>query len=161
MGHCQTLSSASVPVIRYYHLAEFVQQFVAAHDEPAEDAETAVNALVKANLRGVDSHGIAREPMYCERLRRNVTSARPNLRSMRVAPAVAQVDGDDGLGLVVGKFARAEAIALARDTGIALASVRRSPFLAANPFAAVTAGWRQALVRIEKPAVRVRKNHTF
>ena len=55
---------------QYQRLQEFVRQVFMAHRMPEDDAETAAGALVKANLRGVDSHGVGRGPMYCERLRR-------------------------------------------------------------------------------------------
>ncbi len=126
MSTPRTLSSSQEPAIPPDRLKEFVRHIFTAHDVPGQDAETASAALVRANLRGVDSHGVARVPMYCERLRRKVTNARPNLGSMRVAPAVVQVDGDDGLGLVVGKFAMAKAVALAHESGIGLAGVKRS-----------------------------------
>ena len=50
------------------------------HGLPASDARTAARALVKANLRGVDSHGVARVPMYCERLRRGVANPTPEIK---------------------------------------------------------------------------------
>jgi LDH2 family malate/lactate/ureidoglycolate dehydrogenase len=93
---------------------------------PPQDARTAARALVKANLRGVDSHGVARVPMYCERLRRGVSNPTPDIKIRRVASAAAHVDGDDGLGLVVGRRAMAEAIAIAGECGIGLAGVHRS-----------------------------------
>ena len=107
-------------------LREFVRKVFVAHDLAEEDAQTAASALVKANLRGIDSHGVARVPMYCERLRRGVAKARPEIRTERVASAAAWVDGDDGLGLVVGRRAMQEAISLARECGIGLTGVRRS-----------------------------------
>jgi LDH2 family malate/lactate/ureidoglycolate dehydrogenase len=64
--------------------------------------------------------------MYCERLRRGVARARPAIRVEKTAPAAALVDGDDGLGLVVGKRAMAEAITLAAESGIGLVGVKRS-----------------------------------
>ncbi len=93
---------------------------------PASDAHTAARALVKANLRGVDSHGVARVPMYCERLRRGVANPTPEIEISRVAPAVVSVDGDHGLGLVVGPRAMDAAIGIARESGIGLAGVKRS-----------------------------------
>ncbi|MGD8252291.1 MAG: Ldh family oxidoreductase [Desulfobacterales bacterium] len=90
------------------------------------DAAIAANALVEASLRGVDSHGIARVPMYCERLRKGVANPTPAIRVTRVAPAVSLLDGDDGLGLVVGPRGMAEAIAIAKECGIGMAGVRRS-----------------------------------
>ena len=91
-----------------------------------DHAAIAAHALVKASLRGVDSHGVARVPMYCERLRRKAANPRPDISVTRTAPAVAQVDGDNGLGLVVGHCGMQEAIILAKEFGIGLAGVKRS-----------------------------------
>ncbi|MFZ7128123.1 MAG: Ldh family oxidoreductase [Desulfobacterales bacterium] len=113
-------------VIGSEELQEFVQRVFSGNGLPEPDAETAARGLVLANLRGVDSHGVARVPMYCERLRRGVANPRPNIEISRVATAAAWVNGDNGLGLVVGKAAMAEAIRIARDSGIGLAGVRRS-----------------------------------
>ncbi len=107
-------------------LEDWVNRVFAAHGLPADDARTASRALVKANLRGVDSHGVARVPMYGERLRRGVANPNPKISVTRVAPAAALVDGDDGLGLVVGPRGMAAAIAIARESGIGLAGVKRS-----------------------------------
>lgn len=107
-------------------LEKWLQQVFEAHDLSSSDALTAAHALVKANLRGVDSHGVARVAMYCERLRKGVANPHPNIEVARVAAAAALVDGDDGLGLVVGHRAMAEAIAIARECGIGLVGVKRS-----------------------------------
>lgn len=113
-------------IFQHRRLQEFVRQVFIAYGLPEEDAETSAYALVRANLRGVDSHGVARVPMYCNRLRRGVAKARPDIRVERVAPAAALVDGDDGLGLVVGRRGMQEAITLAREAGIGLVGVKRS-----------------------------------
>jgi L-2-hydroxycarboxylate dehydrogenase (NAD+) len=113
-------------VLTHDRLENWAGRIFSANGLPIEDAATAAHALVKANLRGVDSHGVARIPMYCRRLRRGLAKACPDIKVERVAPAVAQVDGDDGLGLVVGKRAMAEAVAMARQSGIGLAGVHRS-----------------------------------
>ena len=107
-------------------LENWLQQVFEAHDLSSSDALTAAHAMVKANLRGVDSHGVARVAMYCERLRKGVANPHPNIEVARVAAAAALVDGDDGLGLVVGHRAMAEAIAIARECGIGLVGVKRS-----------------------------------
>ena len=107
-------------------LETWLQQVFATYDLPSPDARIAAHALVKASLRGVDSHGVARVSMYCERLRQGVANPRPEIKMTRVAPAAVLVDGDDGLGLVVGRRAMAGAIAIARENGIGLAGVKRS-----------------------------------
>lgn len=82
--------------------------------------------LVKANLRGVDSHGVSRIPMYLERLRRGLVNPRPNVTVDKVAGAVAMVDGDNGMGFVASDRAMNVACDLAGEMGIGMAGVRRS-----------------------------------
>ena len=82
--------------------------------------------LVKANLRGVDSHGVSRIPMYLERLRRGLVNPRPNVTVDKVAGAVAMVDGDNGMGFVASDRAMNVACDLAGEMGIGMAAVRRS-----------------------------------
>ena len=60
------------------------------------------DCLVQANLRGLDSHGVARIPIYAKRLRLGLVNPRPTLACTRVAPSAAHLDGDDGMGMVVG-----------------------------------------------------------
>lgn len=90
------------------------------------DASIVADCLVKANLRGLDSHGVMRIPIYAKRLRLGLVNPRPNLRVKRVAPSAAHLDGDDGMGMVVGTRAMAEAVAIASETGIGMVGVRRS-----------------------------------
>lgn len=107
-------------------LRDWLRKVFAAHRMPPHDAEVAANALVKASLRGVDSHGVARTTMYCERMRRKVANPAPEIKVTRVSPAVSLVDGDNGIGLVVGHRAMDEAISIAQAYGIGLAGVKRS-----------------------------------
>lgn len=90
------------------------------------DARLIAQDLVKANLRGVDSHGVSRIPMYLERLRRGLVNPRPDISVNRVAGAVAQVDGDNGMGFVPSHIAMDEACDIAAEMGIGLAGVHRS-----------------------------------
>ena len=93
---------------------------------PRDQAVTVADCLVQANLRGLDSHGVARIPIYAKRLRLGVVNPRPTRATKRVAPSAAHLDGDDGMGMVTGTHAMASAIALARETGVGLVGVSRS-----------------------------------
>jgi LDH2 family malate/lactate/ureidoglycolate dehydrogenase len=53
-------------------------------------------------LRGIDSHGIARLPIYVRHLKSGRFNPRPNIQVLRETPSTATVDGDGGMGLVVG-----------------------------------------------------------
>ena len=104
----------------------FARALLAAHGVPKKDAATVAACLVRADLRGVDTHGLTRLPGYLERLRRGLINPRPKLFPKRVAPAAAALDGQNGFGFVIGTRAMAEAISLARKSGIGVASARRS-----------------------------------
>lgn len=91
-----------------------------------EDAALIAGDLVKANLRGVDSHGVSRIPMYLERLRRGLVNPRPEVKVTRVAGAVASVDGDNGMGFIPSHIAMNAACDIAGEMGIGLAGVHRS-----------------------------------
>lgn len=90
------------------------------------DAAIIAQDLVAANLRGLDSHGVSRIPMYLERIRRGVVNPQPTITVKRVTSAVAQVDGDDGMGFLAAHRAIDEGIALAKESGIGLVGVSRS-----------------------------------
>lgn len=92
----------------------------------AGDAALIAGDLVKANLRGVDSHGVSRIPMYLDRLRRGLVNPRPEVRVTRVAGAVALVDGDNGMGFIPSTIAMNTACDIAGEMGIGLAGVHRS-----------------------------------
>jgi len=71
-------------------------------DVPQRDAEQAADVLARSDLRGIDSHGVARLHTYFEMLELGRINPRPRIRVVRDKLSVASVDGDNGLGLVVG-----------------------------------------------------------
>jgi L-2-hydroxycarboxylate dehydrogenase (NAD+) len=99
--------------------------FVKAGLRPA-DAAIIGQDLVAANLRGIDSHGVSRIPMYLERLEKGVVKAQPDITFQKITGAVGLVDGDDGMGFLAAHRAMDEAIVLAETSGIGLVGVRRS-----------------------------------
>ncbi|GAA0333551.1 Ldh family oxidoreductase [Oceanobacillus oncorhynchi subsp. oncorhynchi] len=91
-----------------------------------QDAVTVAQDLVAANVRGLDSHGVSRIPMYLERIRKGVVNPTPNINVEEITPAVSKVDGDDGMGFLAGHKAMEEAVRLAEVSGIGLVGVHRS-----------------------------------
>lgn len=93
---------------------------------PDADAATAARCLVRADLRGVDTHGIVRLPAYLDRIARGLVDPAPELAFEAVSPAAARLDGRNGLGFVIASRAVEHAIGLARETGLGLVGVRNS-----------------------------------
>jgi LDH2 family malate/lactate/ureidoglycolate dehydrogenase len=104
----------------------FARSLLSAHDVPDADAAIIAGCLVSADLRGVDTHGLCRLPIYLERVRKGLINPTPDLRPERVTPVAASLDGHNGFGFVVGTRAMAVAIAMAREFGIGVVSARRS-----------------------------------
>jgi LDH2 family malate/lactate/ureidoglycolate dehydrogenase len=91
-----------------------------------EDAKLFADTLVKAEMRGVSSHGIVRLPFYCARLKDGGTKTHPQMKTLIETPAVLLLDGDNGFGQVVATRAMKMAIEKARTAGICFAGVRNS-----------------------------------
>jgi LDH2 family malate/lactate/ureidoglycolate dehydrogenase len=89
-------------------------------------SQIVAHSLVDASLRGVDSHGILRLPVYSRRLTAGLINPDPHPRVVREDGAMALVDGDEGPGSVAGVFATDLALRLAGEHGIAGVGVRRS-----------------------------------
>jgi LDH2 family malate/lactate/ureidoglycolate dehydrogenase len=90
------------------------------------NAATAAKVLLSADLRGVDSHGIARLSGYVRLWEVNRINANPNISIVHETPSTATVDGDKGLGLVVAPAAMQIAIHKAKNVGTGWVSVKNS-----------------------------------
>jgi LDH2 family malate/lactate/ureidoglycolate dehydrogenase len=104
----------------------FGQRLLRHHGLPPEDAATVAHCLVRADLRGIDTHGLQFLPQYLERVRRGLINPRPLLKPRRVTPVAAALDGDNGFGFVIGMRAIAEAMEMARAFGIGIVAAHRS-----------------------------------
>jgi LDH2 family malate/lactate/ureidoglycolate dehydrogenase len=93
---------------------------------PSADARTVADSLVEADLRGVSSHGTTRVGIYLERLQAGLINSRPTVAVIRETATTLLLDGDNGLGPVVGVRAMDEAIRRATEYGTAWVGVRNS-----------------------------------
>ncbi len=91
-----------------------------------KDAAIATETLLSADLRGVDSHGVARLSGYVRLWEVERVNAKPTIKIIHETPSTAVVDGDAGLGLVVAPFAMQVAIDKAKNVGTGWVSVQNS-----------------------------------
>lgn len=89
-------------------------------------AVTASKALLSADLRGIDSHGVARLSGYVRLWEVKRVNAAPDIKIIHETPSTAVVDGDSGLGLVIAPFAMQIAIEKANKVGTGWVSVQNS-----------------------------------
>src|SRR5690242_21751627 len=90
---------------------------------PKKDAEQAADVLACADLRGIDSHGVARLHSYFDMLSLGRINPKPEIKVVRSTSSTATVDGDNGLGLVVGPHANQLAMETAAKAGSGWVSV--------------------------------------
>ncbi|GAB2797412.1 Ldh family oxidoreductase [Rhabdobacter roseus] len=110
--------------------AHYLQQFVEAVFKkigcPPHEAALAAQVLISADLRGVDSHGIARLAGYVRLYDHGRLNPTPNVHIVHETPSTAVVDGDRGLGLVVAPRAMEIAMEKAEKVGSGWVAVRNS-----------------------------------
>jgi L-2-hydroxycarboxylate dehydrogenase (NAD+) len=90
------------------------------------DAVLATAVLLSADLRGIDSHGIARLSGYVRLWDAKRINSQPVIKTLHETPSTATVDGDSGLGLVVAPKAMAIAIEKAKNAGTGWVAVQNS-----------------------------------
>ncbi len=114
------------PRVRAENLKSFCVQVFQKMDIPEEDARITADVLVAADLRGVDSHGVARLRRYVNGLRDGIMRPHPNAQVVTETPATALVDARAGLGQPVAYRAMERAIQKALDVGAGFVTVRNS-----------------------------------
>jgi L-2-hydroxycarboxylate dehydrogenase (NAD+) len=107
-------------------LSSFTKQIFIKIGCTEEDATSASKTLLSADLRGVDSHGVARLVGYVRLWETQRVNAKPNIHIIHETHSTAVVDGDAGLGLVVAPFAMQVAIDKAKKVGTGWVSVQNS-----------------------------------
>lgn len=113
-------------VYSYKQLYEFTLKIFTQIGCPHDHAVTAAKALVSADLRGIDSHGIARLAGYIRLWDANRINSKPEIKVIHETVSTAVVDGDRGLGLVVAPFSMNIAIEKAKKAGTGWVSVQNS-----------------------------------
>lgn len=126
-------------------LRTFTENIFLAIGCSLEHAQLAADVLLKSDLRGIDSHGVARLSGYVRLWEKQRINPTPNIRVVHETATTATVDGDAGLGLVVAPFAMQVAIQKAETYGSGWVSIKNS-----NHFG--IAGYH-ALMAVEKDMI--------
>ena len=94
---------------------------------PEEDAKICAEVLIRADKRGIDSHGTNRlKPIYYDRINDGIQFPKTNFEVVKEGPTTAVVDGHHGMGMVIGKRSMDMAIEKAKKYGMGMVAVRNS-----------------------------------
>ncbi|MDE3235372.1 MAG: Ldh family oxidoreductase [Bacteroidota bacterium] len=113
-------------IFTYDRIYSFTHAIFLAIGCSEKDATTATQTLLSADVRGIDSHGVARLSGYVRLWDAKRVNATPQIKVVYETPSTAVVDGDAGLGLVVAPFAMQVAIEKAKIAGTGWVSVKNS-----------------------------------
>src|SRR2546427_11979065 len=106
-------------------LEQITRDIFAGWRTPREDAAWIATLLVRANLRGHDSHGVIRIPHYVRAIKAGEVNPNPSLKIEAETSTIAQIDGDQGFGQVVARRGITVAIQQARPQGLSAVDPKR------------------------------------
>ena len=104
----------------------FTKDVLAHVNVPPDYATIIADCLVRADLRGVDTHGINRLPGYVARVRAGMLDPSPSLTFQQKSPVMASLDAQNTFGFVAGHLAIKHAISMAESFGVGIVGVKNS-----------------------------------
>ncbi|KAF2880771.1 hypothetical protein ILUMI_25399 [Ignelater luminosus] len=113
-----TLLDIDTPLVPLKESRRFITECMEAVGTPTSHAEALADLLVEADYRGHYSHGMNRLEMYVSDISSGTCIASATPKVLKESPATAWVDGQNGLGAVVGNFCMDLAIQKAKNVGV-------------------------------------------
>jgi LDH2 family malate/lactate/ureidoglycolate dehydrogenase len=118
-----THTATRIPAAR---LEAFIARAFEAVGISTAEAATIATLMTRADLQGSEGHGVFRLPQYIRRIKGGAVNVKPRIRVEREAAGMALVDGDNGMGHLVMRFAAEKAIEKAKAAGVAWVGVKWS-----------------------------------
>jgi LDH2 family malate/lactate/ureidoglycolate dehydrogenase len=107
-------------------LQAFIARAFEAVGVSTAEAKVIAELMTRADVNGADGHGVFRLPQYFRRIKGGAVNIKPTIRVEREAAGMALVDGDNGMGHLVMRFATEKAIEKAKTAGTAWVGVKAS-----------------------------------
>ena len=89
-------------------------------------AKISAEYLIKAELVGAPSHGLARLKMYCERINKKLINPKPKFKIKKISQSITHIDANNSIGFVAADIGIKVAIKNAKKTGIGLVAIKNS-----------------------------------
>ncbi len=95
---------------------------------------------------GAKSHGVSRLKMYCDRIKKNLIKARPNIKVKKITNSISHINADNSIGFVSADLGIKVAIKNAKRTGLGLVGIKKSGHYGLSSFYAEQAVKKNLLV---------------
>ncbi|MBU2574205.1 MAG: Ldh family oxidoreductase [Elusimicrobia bacterium] len=113
--------------VKFDIMENFMRDVFKGLGVPAAEAAVCADVLITADKLGIDSHGISRlKPIYYDRIKQGIQLAKTRFEVVKQTPAIAVIDGHNGMGHVIAERAMALAIKKAQKYGLGMTAVRNS-----------------------------------
>ena len=109
-------------------------------------AKISADYLIKAELFGAPSHGLARLRMYCERLKKRIINPKPKIKVKKISQSISFIDANNSIGFVAADIGIKIAIKNAKKTGIGLVAIKNSGHYGLSSFYAEQAVKKNLIV---------------
>ena len=103
-----------------------LNQIFQKHKLSKDHSKIVSDYLIKAELLGAPSHGLARLKMYCDRIKKKLINPKPNIKIKKISNSISHVDANDSIGFVAADIGIKQAIKNAKKTGIGLVAIKKS-----------------------------------
>lgn len=114
-------------ILDWKTVESFVYDTFVSVGVPADDAKIVTDVLVESDRRGIQSHGVNRfKPIYIDRILKGIQNPTTKIDIIRETPTTAVLDGNDGMGQVIGYTAMNMAIDKAKKYGMGMVAVKNS-----------------------------------
>lgn len=114
-------------IVDWSTITNFVVDSFVGYGIPREDAKICADVLLESDKRGIESHGVNRfKPIYLDRIKAGIQNPVTNFEIVKETPTTAVVDGNDGMGQVIGYKSMRMAIDKAKEYGMGMVVVRNS-----------------------------------
>ena len=123
-----------------------LNQIFQKHNLSKDHSKIVSDYLIKAELLGTPSHGLARLKMYCDRIKKKLINSKPKIKIKKISNSISHVDADNSIGFIAADIGIKQAIKNAKKTGIGLVAVKRSGHYGLSSFYAEQAVKNNLLV---------------
>jgi ureidoglycolate dehydrogenase (NAD+) len=133
------MNEESYLTVSHRELFHFIKRILEKKGVPSDEVKLIAETLVAAHLRGVDTHGVIRLPIYTKRLDAGSLRPKAKITMVRETPTIAVLNGHQSFGQVIGYRAMALAMEKAEHSSIGVVGVRNSEHFGAAAFFAMMA----------------------
>ena len=109
-------------------------------------AEICSDYLIKSELVGASSHGLARLKMYCDRIKKKLINPKPKIKIKKISGSISYIDANNSIGFIAADIGIKKAIEHAKKTGIGLVGIKKSNHYGLSSFYAEQAVKKELMV---------------